>query len=346
MDSPNGFYIKLKHCKNCFSIVQNDHYVVAVGDRIVVYRKNDWGIQCMIPSKTLPHPYSFQFLSDHTFIVKNNYARYMVYDLVENEILWTFKLRGYDSIDMNFVISLDGTVIYDILTHHSGNPCCTQIVISPKTKQYKVRDLFETAIPIEGWHQKGTGCTTISIYKGNDQKMYLLKEYRIPESTYSKYSVAYLLFQKDIDVETRWELVKKWCFDEPIEFKARIGNRILTRDECQHPIYIDEQCIIWNNFQYENIMTGDCHYISEAETLLTPFKIERKYFPQHSIYFWFFSTGVTHEFRQHGTWERVPELYDFEKSFNERICDIAILDGDGRTLLGTYTGLFLCGPLT
>lgn len=346
MDSPNGFYIKLKHCKNCFSIVQNDHYVVAVGDQIVVYRKNDWDIQSLITSKTFPHPYSFHFLADHIFIVKNNYARYMVYDLLTNKILWDFKLRGYSSIDMNFVITLDGAVIYDILTHHSGNPCCTQIVIFPEAKHYEVQELFETAVTIEGWQQTGSSCTNINIYKGNDQKIYLLKEYRIPESTHKKYSIVYFLFQKDTAIETRWELVQKWHFDEPIEFKARLGDRILTRDECQRPVYIDEQCIIWNNFLYENIMTGNCHYISNAENLLTPFRIERKYFPQHSVNFWFFSLGLTHEFRQYETWERIPELYDFEKRFNERICDIAILDGDGRILLGTYTGLYLCGLLS
>lgn len=346
MGSPNGCCIKLKHCRSCFSIAQNDHYLVAVGDQIVVYRKNDWDLQCLIPSKIFPHPYSFRFLSDHIFIVKNNYAQYMVYDLLAKEILWKFKLRGYDSIDMNFVISSDRAKIYDILTHHNGNSCSAQIVIIPETKQYEVRELFETEITIEGWRHEGSGCTNISFFNGNNQKMYLLKEYRVPESTHKEYTVEHLLFQKDMDDETRWELVKKWRFDEPIEFKARLGDRILTRDEQQSPVYIDEQCIIWNNFRYENIITGDCHYISGVGNLLTPRKIERKYFPQYGVCFWFFSTGATHEFRQHGTWERIPELYDFEKRFNERICDVAILDGDGRTLLGTYTGIYLCAPLS
>ena len=341
MDGFNVLSIKLNQCRNCFSIAQNDRYVAAVGDQIVIYQKENWAVQCVVPSKVFVHPYSLHFLSEHTFIVKNNYAQYMVYDVLKQKVLWKFKPRGYDSIDINLIVSSSGKV-FDIFTYHNYNSCCSQLVISPDTQQYEIRDLAETEIPVEAWHGQGSGCSTIRLNKGLDQKMYLLKGYIIDENLQKGHTVEYVLFQNSIDVPSLWIPVKQWRFDKPIRFKARWAETLIVRDEIRMPVYFDEQYIIWNNFECEDWRTGQHYCHDEMDNLDTPFLVKRRYDSQHIMDFWVIPRGHVVQIRQYKTWDLVPAFYDIENWCGARICDIAILDNASKVLIGTMSGLFLC----
>ena len=341
MDGFNMLSIKLKRCRNCFSIAQNKHYVAAVGDQIVIYLKENWAVHCVIPSKVFVHAYSLQFLSEHTFIVKNNTAQYMVYDVLNKEVLWKFKPRGYDSIDINLIVSSSGTV-FDVLTYHNYKSCCSQLIISPDTQQYEIRDLEETAISIEGWYGKGPGCSSIQLNKGLDQKMYLLKGYRIGEKFPQNHTNVYVLFQNNMDIQSMWIPVKQWRFDKPIKYKARLADTLIVRNGDRMPIYFDERYIIWNDFECEDWLTGQYYCFDEKDNLGTPFRLKRRYDSQHVMDFWIVPRSDTVQIRQYKTWDLVPPFYDVENWCKERVCDIAILDNTRKVLIGTMSGLFLC----
>lgn len=341
MDGFNMLSIKLKQCRNCFSIAQNKHYVAAVGDQIVIYLKKNWAVQCVIPSKMFAHPYSLQFLSDHIFIVKNNRAQYMMYDVLKKEVLWRFKPRGYDSIDINLIVSSNGKV-FDILTYHNYNSCCSQLIIYPEAQQYEIRDLAETAITIDGWRGKGSDCSSIRLHKGLNEKMYLLKGYRIPETPQERHTVEYVLFQKNIDVQSYWEPVKQWKFDKPIKFKANLYGNLFVRSEARMPIYFDEQCIVWNDLVCEDWRTGKHYCFDEQDNLSTPIRMKRRYDSQHVTDFWLVPRGHTIQIRQYKTWDLVPPFFDIENWCKEEICDIGMLDNTRKVLIGTMSGLFLC----
>jgi len=338
------FSIKLKQCRNCFSIAQNDNYVAAIGDQIVIYCKENWTVQCVIPSKLFPHPYSLEFLSEHTFVVKNNYAQYMVYDVFKKDVLWKFKPRGYDSIDINLVVSPEG-IIYDILTHRQHNSCCLQLVIFPETQKYEIRDLPETSITIEGWQGKDSGCSTIRLYKGNNQTMYLLKGYLTPQRSLEKYNVEYVLFQKTIAIHSPWICIKRWRFDKPIKFMVNHNNYTIVRNEVKRPIYFDEQFIVWNDCICEDWHTGECYCFNKQNDASTPTYIKRRYEPEHNIDIWLVRRGHAFQSYQYKTWEPSPLFCDIENSGNERICDVAVLNRNRKMLIGTMSGLYLCDLL-
>lgn len=348
MDGFNALSIKLNQCRNCFSIAQNDRYVAAVGDQIVIYRKENWAVQCVVPSKVFVHPYSLQFLSEHTFIVKNNYAQYMVYDVLKKETLWKFKPRGYDSIDINFIVSTDGQ-IFDVLTHRNSNPCCSQLIIYPDTQQYEIRDLAETAITVAGWREKGAACTSNQLHKGPEGKMYLLKFYDMSEEVLEEYTVEYALFQKDLDVRTHWKLVKRWRFDKPIRCTVNLNGELFVRNEIRKAIYFDEQYVVWNDLVCEEWLTGKYDCFEVQDKLSTPDLMKRRYSPLHDVDFWLVKRGFCHQIRQYKTWNLVPLLFNMENSDHEQIgdvrdniCDIVILNGSRKMLIGTMTGLYLC----
>lgn len=340
MDGFNMLSIKLAQCRNCFSIAQNEHYVAALGDQIVVYSMLDWTVKSIITSKMFPHPYGLQFLSEHIFIVKNNYAQYMVYDILKNTVLWKFKPRGYDSIDVTPIVSSEGT-IYDILTHCKGTACCSELIIYPNIQQYEIRDLAETSVNVEGWPGKGAGCSTIGFYSGNN-KMYLLKGYVLSPAVRRQYTVEYVLFQRNKDDHSSWGSVKRWRFHNPINFKVNLNGKLIIRDERKRPIFFDEQYIVWNDLICEHWQTGVSFCLEYQDRLDTPAYMERRFDSKFNLDFWLVHRGNTIQIRQYKSWSSVAQLSKLENCLDIRICDIAILRNSGKILIGTYSGLFLC----
>ena len=341
MDGFDFRAIKLKQCINCFSVSQNEHYVAAVGDQIVIYQKNNWSVRCVIPSKVFSHPYSLQFLSDHIFVVKNNRAQYMIYDVLKNEILWKFKVRGYDSIDISMILSLDGKEIYDGLTHRNSVPCCSQLVIFPEARRYEIRDLSETFLQNNNWSDTDVP-SSFRLKKGLDQRMYLLKTYNYSRISQESFTMEYVLFHKPLDAQSLWEPVKQWRFEDPIDFKSNFDGLFSIRSERKLPIYFDEKYIVWNDYDCENWQTGEHLSFDEQDRLTTPIRMRRKYYPQHDTDFWMVDIGFSVQFRQYATWEKLPAFYAVEQSVNKGFCDLAILDNKGKTLIGTMSVLFLC----
>ena len=342
MDGSNISTTKFKKCKNCFSITHNESYVVAIGDQIVVYRKNDFEPLCIIPSKTLPNPYSFCFLSEHTFIVKNNNAKYIVYDISRQAIIWQFKPRGYDSVDISFAVSPDGQTVYDILTHCKHSTCCSQIVILPQQRSYNIRELTETKVDAEDPQHEYRGYRS-KLVLGQDSKMYLLRTYREKSTCIQNNIAMYALYQKDFSNHTRWTCIKQWYVGQEIDHKLAFGTTCFHHEKFVRPIYFDECCVVWSNLIYQDLITNMCLKLNSADILCAPDRIKRKYHPQIGIDFWVMHKPSTFfEVRQYQTMDPVDLVYDTLKNNHGEICDIAFLDSKKRILIGTMTGMYLC----
>ena len=343
---------KLKSCRNCFRIVSNHKYVIANGDSVTVYRRDDLAVQCTIPSKTFPHAYCVRFLSDDIVMMKNNYAQYMVYDIGQESVLWKFKVRGYDSIDYDYLVSSDGKLVFDLVSPSDLKGPVMELIISLQDKCYVLQPLQEPASCQTGW----VCYPAIHFAKDAADGVYMAFMFGPPKPDATQRERSIVLQHKSRFVGSNYEEIKRWDNMEPISLSDRCKPNGIK--------YLDSEYMIFNDLQYWNLTTQQYGTLPDIPHTDSSFRLERKRDPAKGTLFFLFHehyhTGpivfslldpfgsdsidlryrisliAFPDYRLIETFDRVDGTED------RAICDIEFLDTPNRFLMGTMSGIYLC----
>ena len=343
---------KLKNCRNCFRIVSNHKYVIANGDSVTVYRREDLSVQCTIPSKTFPHAYCVRFLSDDIVMMKNNYAQYMVYDIAQERVLWKFKVRGYDSVDNNYLISSDSKLVFDLVTPSDLGGPVMELIISLQEKCYVLQPLQEPALCQAGWVRKLHIHTAKDVTDG----VYMAFTCGSPKTDITQTEERIILQHKSRFVGSDYEQIKQWEYKEPISFGKRCKPNGIK--------YLDSEYMVFNDLQYWNLKTQQHGTLPDIPHADSSFCLERKWDPTKGISFFLlhehYHTGPivfslfdlfrsdAIDLRYRISLIAIPdyqliEIFDHIDGTEDReICDIEFLDTPNRLLIGTMSGIYLC----
>ena len=343
---------KLKNCRNCFRIVSNHKYVIANGDSVTVYRRDDLSVQCTIPSKTFPHAYCVRFLSDDIVMMKNNYAQYMVYDIGQESVLWKFKVRGYDSIDYDYLVSSDGKLVFDLVSPSDLKGPVMELIISLQDKCYVLQPLQEPASCQTGW----VCYPAIHFAKDAADGVYMAFMFGPPKPDATQKERGVVLQHKDRFVGSNYEEIKRWENVEPIS----LGDRCKPNGI----IYLDSEYMIFNDLQYWNLITQQYGKLPEIPYEDHSCSLSRKsginedssFFLVHDIYskapvslaLLALIRSEPLDMRQRIFLVTMPdgqftEVFDHVDGTEDRaICDIEFLDTPNRFLIGTMSGIYLC----
>ena len=344
--------IKLKKCRNCFRIVSNHKYVIANGDSVTVYRREDLSVQCTIPAKTFPHAYCVRFLSDDIVMMKNNHAQYMIYDIVHENVLWKFKIRGYDSIDNNYLVSSDGKLVFDLVFSSDLKGPVMELIISPQEKSYVLQPLREPTSCQTGWVRY----PAIHIAKDASDGVYMAFMFGPPKPDATQKQRGFVLQHKSRFVGRDYKEVKRWENMEPVSLGTRCKPNGIK--------YLDSEHMIFNDLQYWNLITQQYGSLPNIPNAAHSFRLEKKgdsakgasYFLVHERYhagpivfslFDLLSSDAIDlrskisiltfpDYQLIETLDHIDDTDDWE------ICDIEFLDTTNRFLIGTLSGIYLC----
>ena len=342
---------KLKKCRNCFRIVSNRKYVIANGDSVTVYRREDLSVQCTIPAKTFPHAYCVRFLSDDIVMMKNNYAQYMIYDIAHETVLWKFKVRGYDSIDNNYVVSSNGKLVLDLVTPTDLKGTTMELIISPQEKCYVLQSLPEPVLCQEGWVR------SLRIHTAKDAAdgVYMAFTFSSPKSDAKQRESRIVLQHKDRFIGSDYREIKRWENMEPVSLGARRTPKGIK--------YLDSEHMIFEDLQYWNLITQQYGSLPDIPGAAHSFRLEKKsdsakgtsFFLVHEHY----HTGPivfsslnpfgsdTIDMRYRISLIAIPdyqliEIFDHvDGTEDKEICDIEFLDTHDLFLIGTMSGIYL-----
>jgi hypothetical protein len=343
---------KLKNCKNCFRIVSNHKYVIANGDSVTVYQRDDLSVQCTIPSKTFPHAYCVRFLSDDIVMMKNNSARYMVYNIAQERVLWEFKVRGYDSIDSDYLVSSDGKLVFDIVSPSDHKGPAMELIVSLQEKCYVLQPLQEPTACQDGWVRYP------HIYTAKDATdgVYMACMFGPPKPDATQKERGVVLLHKSRFVGSDYKEIKRWENMEPIA----LGDRCMPNGIK----YLDSEYMIFNDLQYWNLITKQYGSLPDIPSANPSFSLERKsdpvkktsFFLLHELYnekpVIFSPFSLIHsesvDMRQRIFLVAMPdgqltEVFDHvDGTEDKEICGIEFLDTPNRFLIGTMSGTYLC----
>ena len=343
---------KLKSCRNCFRIVSNHKYLIANGDSVTVYRRDDLSVQCVIPSKTFSHAYCVRFLSDDIVMMKNNNAQYMVYDIAHESVLWKFKVRGYDSIDYDYLVSSDGKLVFDLVSPSDLKGPVMELIVSLQEKCLVLQPLQEPAVCQDGWVRY----PHIHTAKDAADGVYMAFTFGPPKPTATQKERGVVLQHKDRFVGSNYEEIKRWENVEPISLGDRCKPNGIE--------YLDSEYMIFNNLQYWNLITRQYGTLPDIPHADSSFRLERKrdpakgtsFFLLHEHYYAnpivfslfdpFRSDAI--DLRYRISLIAIPdyqliEIFDHINGTEDRaICDIEFLDTPNRFLIGTMSGIYLC----
>ena len=343
---------KLKNCRNCFRIVSNHKYVIANGDSVTVYRREDLSVQCTIPSKTFPHAYCVRFLSDDIVMMKNNYAQYMVYDIAQESVLWKFKVRGYDSIDYDYLVSSDGKLVFDLVSPSDLKGPVMELIVSPQEKCYVLQPLQEPALCQAGWVR------SLRIHTAKDAAdgVYMAFTCGSPKSDITQTEKRIILQHKSRFVGSDYEQIKQWDNMEPVSLGIRCKPNGIK--------YLDSEYMVFEDLRYWNLITQQYGKLPEIPYEDHNFSLRRKsgikegssFFLVRDIYnrapVSLALLALIHseplDMRQRIFLVTMPdcqftEVFDHVDGTEDRaICDIEFLDAPNRFLIGTMSGIYLC----
>ena len=343
---------KLKNCKNCFRIVSNHKYVIANGDSVTIYRREDLSVQCTIPSKTFSNAYCVHFLSDDIVMMKNNYAQYMVYDIAQESVLWKFKVRGYDSIDYDYLVSSDGKLVFDLVSPSDLKGPVMELIVSPQEKCYVLQPLQEPASCQTGW----VCYPAIHFAKDAADGVYMAFMFGPPKPDATQRERSVVLQHKSRFVGSDYEEIKRWENMEPISLGDRCKPNGIK--------YLDSEYMIFNDLQYWNPTTQQYGTLPDIPHADSSFRLERKRDPAKGTSFFLlhehYHTGPIAfslfdflrsdaiDLRYKISLIAIPdyqliEIFDhIDGTDDEEICDIEFLDAPNRFLIGTMSGIYLC----
>ena len=342
---------KLKNCRNCFKISSNHKYVIASGDSITVYRREDLSVQCTIPSKIFPHAYCCRFLSDDVVMMKNNYAQYLVYDIAQGKVLWKFKVRGYDSIDHNYLVSSDSTLVFDLVSPSNLKGPIMELIISLREKCYVLQPLQEPTPCQTGWVRYPTICAA----KDADDGIYVAFTFGPPKPDATQRERGFILQHKSRFTGSDYTQIKKWESKEPISFDTRCRPQTIK--------YLDSEYIVFEDLQYWNLTTQQSGKLLNICPVGYSFRLERKHDPAKKISFFLvherhdedsavislldFWNSQSIDMRKRISIFTIPdgqfrEAFDHIDGIEDReLCDIEFLDTPDRLLIGTMSGIYL-----
>ena len=256
--------IKLKKCRNCFRIVSNHKYVIANGDSVTVYRRDDLSVQCTIPSKTFPHAYCVRFLSDDIVMMKNNSAQYMVYNIAQERVLWEFKVRGYDSIDSDYLVSSDSKLVFDLVSPSNLKGPAMELIVSLQEKCYVLQPLQEPVPYQDGWVRYPHVYTARDAADG----VYMAFMFGPPKPDATQKKRGIVLQHKNRFVGSAYEEFKRLENVEPIS----LGDRYKPNGIA----YLDSEYIIFNDLQYWNLTTQQYGSLPDISSANSSLSLERK----------------------------------------------------------------------
>lgn len=343
---------KLKNCRNCFKIVCNHKYVIANGDSVTVYRRDNLSVQCTIPSKTFPHAYCVRFLSDDIVMMKNNYAQYMLYDIAQKNVLWEFNVRGYNSIDCDYLVSSDGKLVFDLVVPSNPKRPLMELLISPQEKCYVLQPLQEPLSCHDGWVRY----PRIHITKDANDGVYIAFTFGPPKPDAMQKERGIVLQHKDRFVGSDYEEIKRWENMEPISLGDRCRPNGIE--------YLDSEYMVFEDLQYWNLKSQQYGCLPDIPYQNPDIRLERKSTPAESTAFFLahelynekpvifspFSLipSESVDMRQRIFLVAMPagqltEVFDHVDGTEDRaICDIEFLDAPNRFLIGTMSGIYLC----
>ena len=343
---------KLKNCRNCFRIVSNHKYVIANGDSVTVYRREDLSVQCTIPSKTFSNAYCVRFLSDDIVMMKNNYAQYMVYDIAQESVLWKFKVRGYDSIAYDYLVSSDGKLVFDLVSPSDLKGPVMELIVSPHEKCYVLQPLQEPVSCQTGW----ICYPAIYFAKDATDGVYMAFMFGPPKPDATQKERGFILRHKSRFVGSDYEEIKRWENMKPISLDDRCKPNGIK--------YLDSEYMIFNDLQYLNLITQQYGKLPEIPYEDHNFSLRRKsgikegasFFLVHDIYnkapvslaLLALIRSEPLDMRQRIFLVTMPdgqftEVFDRIDGTEDRaICDIEFLDTPNRFLIGTMSGIYLC----
>ena len=343
---------KLKNCRNCFRIVSNHKYVIANGDSVTVYRREDLSVQCTIPSKTFPHAYCVRFLSADIVMMKNNSAQYMIYDIAQERVLWKFKVRGYDSIDYDYLLSSDGKLVFDLVSPSDLKGPAMELIISLQDKCYVLQPLQEPAPCQDGWVRY----PHIHTAKDTTDGVYMAFTFGPPKPDAMQKERGVVLQHKDRFVGSDYEEIKRWENLEPISLGDRCKPNGIE--------YLDSEYMFFSDLQYWNLTTQQYGTPPDIPHADSSFRFERKsdpvkgtsFFLVHELYNekpvilspFSLINSESVDMRQRIFLIAMPdgqlvEVFDHVDGTEDRaICDIEFLKAPNRFLIGTMSGIYLC----
>ena len=343
---------KLKNCRNCFRIVSNHKYVIANGDSVTVYRREDLSVQCTIPSKTFPHAYCVRFLSDDIVMMKNNYAQYMVYDIAQESVLWKFKVRGYDSIDYDYLVSSDGKLVFDLVSPSDLKGPVMELIVSPQEKCFVLQPLQEPKPCQTEWIRH----PRIHITKDATDGVYMVFTFSSPKSDATQKECGFVLQHKSRFVGSNYEEIKRWDNMEPGSFGIQCKPSGI---KC-----LDSEYMVFEDLRYWNLITQQYGKLPEIPYEDHNFSLRRKsgikegssFFLVQDIYnkapvnlaLLALIHSESLDMRQRIFLITMPdgqfaEVFDHVDGTEDRgICDIEFLDAPNRFLIGTMSGIYLC----
>lgn len=344
---------KLSKCRNCFRISGNHKYIVANGDSITIYRREDLSVQCIIPSKVFCYAYCVRFLSDDIVMMKNNCAQYMVYDIVQESVLWKFNVRGYDSIDTNYLLSSDRKTAFDLVTPSSGKRSAMELIISLQDKCYVLQPMKEPEPSQTGWERYPHVYTA----KDTTDGVYMAFTFGPPRPDATHKERGIVLQYKSRFVGNDYEQIKRWEYIEPIRSGAKCKPNGIK--------YLDSEYMIFEDLQYWDLTTQQYGRFTDIPCESTDVLIERKsepvngtsfllvhehYYKEKPTVFSLFDllNSESFEMRSRVFLVSLPdgklvEVFDeVHGTEDKKICDVELLDDCNRFLLGTMTGIYLC----
>lgn len=343
---------KLKNCRNCFRIVSNHKYVIANGDSVTVYRREDLSVQCTIPSKTFPHAYCVRFLSADIVMMKNNSAQYIIYDIAQERVLWKFKVRGYDSIDYDYLVSSDGKLVFDLVSPSDLKGPAMELIISLQDKCYVLQPLQEPAPCQDGWVRYPHIHTT----KDTTDGVYMAFTFGPPKPDAMQKERGIVLQHKSRFVGNDYEEIKRWENMEPISSGTRCKPNGIK--------YLDSGYMVFKDLQYWNLITKQYGSLPDIPSANPSFSLERKsdpvkgtsFFLVHELYNekpvilspFSLINSESVDMRQRIFLIAMPDgqlvevLDHVDGTEDKAICDIEFLDAPNRFLIGTMSGIYLC----
>lgn len=329
---------KLKGRRDCFRIISNERYVIATGTSVTVYNKQDLSVRCTIPAKVFPCPNCIAFLSEHRIIIKNNYGKYMIYNLQRKEKEWVFFLRNFDGTDVEPVVSTDGKIVYDIVSESYEPFGQMGLLIYPEEQRYEMLQFPNIEPPQKGWKQYSSKLMA----KDNGEGMYYTMMFGPAENASEKMQRGFLLLHKEHIAGTNHAIMKRWNCMDPIPSNTSIYGKT-----CNSVAYLDEQYVIFQNLDY-------CDYQTQKEGSLcaTLGKDKFSFIAKKHISNEAGDVLVLHKFYGFGQsgliLATLPQgavlgTIDCVWGTDDRaICDIEFLDASNRFLIGSMNGIYLC----
>ena len=343
---------KLQKCRNCFRIVSNHKYIIASGDSVTVYRQKDLSVHCTIPSKTFPHAYCCRFLSDDVVMMKNNCAEYMIYDIAQQSVLWKFKVRGYDSIDNDYLVSSDGNLVFDLLSPSNLKGTVMELIVSLQEKCYILHPLQEPQPCQDGWSRY----PHIHTAKDATNGVYVAFTFGPRQPNASQIDREIVLLHKDSFGRSNYKEIQRLENVEPVSFGTkRLPSGIKYLDS-EHMIFTDLQCLDLNTQQYGSLpitLPTDPWFRLERKrnpaTGTSFFLLHERHYTGSSVLSLFTPFGSdTTDDRSRISLFRIPDckyIETFEHvdgTDDWEIYDIEFLDDPNRLLIGTMSGIYLC----